>query len=152
MEPLQQPTNATTRNQHSYTLGTAAKATGKNKSTIHRAIKSGKISATRDDSGTYHIDPAELHRVFPPETGNGSETQAMPQDATHSNAAVLQHELEILREERERERRQLQDVISDLQKDRDHWRQQATYLLALKQSRIPEPPQSWLGRLLRRKP
>ena len=35
-------------------LGTAAKANGLNRSTVLRAIKSGKVSA---------IDPAELHRV-----------------------------------------------------------------------------------------
>ena len=50
----------------SYTLGTAAKATGLSKPTIHRAIRSGRISATRLDDGSYRIDPAELHRVFPP--------------------------------------------------------------------------------------
>ena len=42
-----------------YTLGTAAKATGMAKSTIHRAIKRGIISArpTADGRG-YEIDPA----------------------------------------------------------------------------------------------
>jgi predicted site-specific integrase-resolvase len=49
-----------------YTLGTAAKAVGISKATMHRAIKSGKISAARHDDGSYTIDPAELHRVFPP--------------------------------------------------------------------------------------
>jgi hypothetical protein len=130
MEPLQTTQDATTRNRYSYTLGTAAKATGKNKSTIHRAIKSGKISAIRDANGSYEIDPAELHRVFPPVAGNGSEQPDMQQHATQSETLVLQRELEILRDERERERsqsererQQLQDTITDLQKDRDHWRQ-----------------------------
>jgi hypothetical protein len=62
----------------SYTLGTAARATGLSKSTIHRAIKAGRVSAGRSDTGDYAIDPAELHRVFPPvdtaaaRSGNGS--------------------------------------------------------------------------------
>ena len=47
-----------------YTLSQAAEATGKNKATIQRAIKSGKISAPKNSSGAYEIDPAELHRVF----------------------------------------------------------------------------------------
>ncbi len=47
-----------------YTLSQAAEATGKNKATIQRAIKSGKISAKKNDSGAYEIDPSELHRVF----------------------------------------------------------------------------------------
>ena len=49
-----------------YTLGTAAHACGLNKSTVLRAIKAGKISATRDEHGQWQIDPAELHRVYPP--------------------------------------------------------------------------------------
>ena len=48
-----------------YTLSKAAKETGKGKSTIHRAIKSGKLSAHRHDDGSYTIDAAELYRAFP---------------------------------------------------------------------------------------
>lgn len=48
-------------------LGQAAKETGLNKSTIYRAIKSGKMSADFDEiTKTYRIDPAELFRVFEP--------------------------------------------------------------------------------------
>jgi hypothetical protein len=50
----------------SYTLGTAAKATGKDRATISRAIKKGRISAAKNDSGEWQIDPSELHRVYPP--------------------------------------------------------------------------------------
>ena len=50
----------------SYTLGTAAKATGKDRATISRAIKNGRISAAKNDSGEWQIDPSELHRVYPP--------------------------------------------------------------------------------------
>jgi hypothetical protein len=46
-----------------YTLGKAARATGKSKTTLHRAITSGKISAPRNAQGEYEIDPAELMRV-----------------------------------------------------------------------------------------
>ena len=42
-------------------LGQAAKETGMDKSTISRAIKSGKLSATRQEHGGYAIDPAEAH-------------------------------------------------------------------------------------------
>src|SRR3954454_19053233 len=75
-----------------YTLGTAAKATGMAKSTIHRAIKRGIISArpTMDGRG-YEIDPAELHRVYPPVAPNGSAEPATERHATPS----LNTELEI---------------------------------------------------------
>jgi hypothetical protein len=38
----------------SYTLAAAATATGTNKTTILRAIKSGKISAAKDEHGCWH--------------------------------------------------------------------------------------------------
>ena len=50
----------------SYTLGEAAKATGMSKAAISRAIKNGTLSAAKQDNGSFKIDPAELHRVYPP--------------------------------------------------------------------------------------
>lgn len=49
-----------------YTPSEAAKAVGKTKTTILRAIRSGKISAEKDDYGRWRIEPSELHRVYPP--------------------------------------------------------------------------------------
>ena len=49
-----------------YSLVTGAAATGVNRSTILRAIKAGKLSAERDGSGAWVIQPVELHRLFPP--------------------------------------------------------------------------------------
>ena len=46
-----------------FTLGTAAKHVGKSKPTISKAIKDGKLSATKVD-GVYQIEPSELNRVF----------------------------------------------------------------------------------------
>jgi hypothetical protein len=48
-----------------YTMGQAARVTGISKPRLSRAIKAGKISAERQDDGSYTIDPAELHRVYP---------------------------------------------------------------------------------------
>lgn len=53
-------------------LSQAARLTGRSKSTIGRAIKSGSLSATRNQDGTFGINPAELLRAFPrdePEPG-----------------------------------------------------------------------------------
>lgn len=47
------------------TLSQAAKLTRKSKSTLNRAIKSGRLSAIRNKDGTFSIDPSELLRVFP---------------------------------------------------------------------------------------
>jgi hypothetical protein len=43
----------------SYTLAAAAAATGLNKTTVLRAIKSGRISGTRDDTGQWLVEPVE---------------------------------------------------------------------------------------------
>jgi len=49
-----------------YTLTTAAAAVGRNKTAILRAINAGKIAVTKDKNGEWQIDPAELHRIYPP--------------------------------------------------------------------------------------
>jgi len=49
-----------------HTLATAAAAVARNKTAILRAIKAGKISVTKDENGEWQIDPAELHRIYPP--------------------------------------------------------------------------------------
>ena len=48
-----------------YSLKQAADAVGRGKPAILKAIKSGRISANKDDNGQWLIDPAELHRVYP---------------------------------------------------------------------------------------
>ena len=111
----------------SYTLNEAAKAVGKSKTTIHRAIKSGKISASKLDSGAYSIEPSELHRVFHIETEEHAKRNEKEQ--AENTSGTLHIQLEILEKEREREREQLQETIADLREDRDKWRQQATTLL-----------------------
>jgi excisionase family DNA binding protein len=67
----------------SYTLATAAAACGVNKSTILRAIKAGKISAVRDEHGQWQVEPAELHRVYPPVATPGTDAtrRYVPADA-----------------------------------------------------------------------
>lgn len=105
----------------SYSLSDAAKATGKNRTTIQRAIKSGKISASKNENGAYEIAPAELHRIFPAiaqhraqqskETGSNSPQRA---DAI---SETLRIRLEMLEKERDRERAQLEETITDLRED-----------------------------------
>jgi hypothetical protein len=110
-----------------YTLGTAAKATGKAKSTILRAVKSGAISATKAHDGSYSIEPSELHRVFPP---NGAQQAASNDAQPHEeHGATLRFRLEILEAERERERDQMLATISDLRTRLDRSEDRITALL-----------------------
>ena len=125
----------------SYTLGDAARAIGKSKTTLHRAIKSGRISATKTEDGSYSIEQAELHRVFPSVTA-GTPPKLLPRnDEEHlsNTLAALRTRLEIQEKERERERVLLQETIADLREDRDKWRQQATSLLTDQRSEPTVP-------------
>jgi len=47
------------------TLGEGSRLTGLGKTTLARAIKAGRLSATRTTTGSYEIDPAELARCYP---------------------------------------------------------------------------------------
>jgi len=115
-----------------YSLSEAAKATGKNKTTIQRAIKSGKISATKGDSGSYEIDPAELHRVFPPAAAQRdaqhpqrNDTQQAISVSNHSNlerVIELEKALAVAHEKTcglEAQKDQMSDTINDLRKRLD---------------------------------
>lgn len=108
-------------------LSQAAKLTGKSKSTINRAIKTGKLSATRHEDGTYSIDPAELTRAFDVEPLEGTKRRNADPDGTRllERIAALESMLD-----RERE------ISDDLKEDRDRWRQQATALLADQRSTV----------------
>jgi predicted site-specific integrase-resolvase len=84
-----------------HTLGTAAKATGISRTAILRAIKSGKISASKNDHGQYDIDPAELHRVYKPVANDVTDSSAVtPQvnDTQHKDNSGLHIEIKVLRE------------------------------------------------------
>ncbi|MFP3813366.1 hypothetical protein, partial [Bacillus sp. SIMBA_005] len=63
-------------------LSQAAKEANVAKSTISRAIEKGRLSARKDDLGRYHIDPAELFRVFTPQQRRNTEMQQSEHDAT----------------------------------------------------------------------
>ena len=117
-----------------YTLSEAASATGKNKATIQRAIKGGKISASKGESGSYEIDPSELHRVFPPATQrvahqdnatmrNGMKRPGMPPDFNAlQRIADLEKELAVMEERKnglEEQKRHLTDTVEDLRKRLD---------------------------------
>jgi len=89
-----------------YTLREAAEATGKEPSTIQRAIKKGKLSAPLGESGSYDIDPAELHRVYPPVASNDTQ----PKRQHQGNRAQLESENRVLQAKVE----MLSEVVGDL--------------------------------------
>ncbi len=110
-----------------YTLGTAAKSTGKSKTTIQRAISKGLISAEKDRSGGYSIDPAELHRIFPPlPSDTVSRDPKLDDTRPHNETPELRAKIEALEAMLHRER----EALDEVRADRDAWKKQANALLA----------------------
>ena len=105
-----------------HTAGTAAKAVGKTKSTITKAIASGKLSAIKNDNGAWEIDASELYRVYPP---TPLESVEIEQIDTLKEMVVNSKEIEAL----ERLLKAAEEQIDDLKADRDEWRKQANQLL-----------------------
>jgi cell division protein FtsB len=120
-----------------YTLGQAAKATGRSKAGLLDAIRGGRISASRNDKNQWQIDPAELHRVYPvavqPEVKD--EREQTPENTVEHR--LLEEKLVYL----ERTVVSLERERDDLRTDRDQWREQARLALITYQPPQREPEQ-----------
>lgn len=141
------------------TLGQAARLTNTSKTTLTRAIKAGRLSATRRDDGGYEIDPAELARVFTvtPETpapvaatGDVAHRATLERDPavtpvtpaldpeTAARLATAEAEvagLKALLAEIKANRDETRADRDQLRVDRDGWRERAERLLAAPQAR-----------------
>lgn len=102
-------------------LNKASQTCGRSKSTLLEAIKSGKMSAPKNDRGHYSIDPAELHRAFPfkmtdhPEpVPNRSPVPLPTTPENHPKTAVLEREVDLLRE-----------MLAKAETNAEHWRSMA---------------------------
>lgn len=135
-----------------YTLGTAAKASGKSKATISKAIKSGRLSAIKDEAGVYQIEPAELNRVYPINVdGNHDRTHRTAVETLENEPCI--RELQARLEAAQERLADKETLIADLREDRDRWRQQATALLADQRLKavpdhLPMPPRKGFLRRL----
>lgn len=95
-----------------YTLTQAAKRVGIGRTTLHTAIKGGRLSARREEDGSYRIDASELARVYPsipPERSEGSPSKVTERSEKGSEGvgtaeAELRVEVRLLRELLDRER------------------------------------------------
>ena len=127
------------------TLGQAARLAGVGKTTLTRAIKSGRLSATRRDDGGYQIDPSELSRVYnvTPETG---ETVKATGDAVHRatpegdrHATQSDPELTARLAVAEAELRAMKDMLAEVRQSRDDWKSQAERLAIAAPVPAPAP-------------
>src|SRR5690348_18270004 len=105
-----------------YSLAAAGAATGLSKTTIFRAIKSGKISGSKDVNGQWQVEPAELHRVYPPFAEAAESTDAPQRDAPA--AAELELKLAVM----EARVIYLNDALDEMRGQRNAWQTQAERL------------------------
>lgn len=102
-----------------YTLGQAARATGRSKSTILRAIEKGHLQGRKNDAGRYQIDPLALREVF-----RGTPAKA---DAIAGEMVELRTRLAVA----ERLAEERLETISDLRARLDEERDERQKLLGL---------------------
>lgn len=118
------------------TLRQAADLCGASRSTIHRALKSGKLSGKRLEDGAWDIDPSELARVFPWDISEPvqRDNSGQGKEGTSEREAVLAVKVEMLEHQLERER----DTIADLRKRLDRAEDR---VLALTSQTLPPAPE-----------
>jgi predicted DNA-binding protein (UPF0251 family) len=118
------------------TLGEAAKQTGKSKATLSRAVKNGRISALKQDDGSFSIEPSELFRVYKRVYDETLATIRNTANETVSNPTSTPEkdiELATLRAELSAARDKIDDLkrqADEIREDRDAWKHQANRLLS----------------------
>jgi excisionase family DNA binding protein len=98
------------------TLSEVARQAGMSKSTLSRLVKKGRITAEKQENGEFRIDPSELDRL-----ADLRSSRRSVQRIETGTDAVLQREIDLLREmllDKER-------TIQDLRTERDDWKKQA---------------------------
>ena len=109
------------------------------------------MSASKDNRGQWCIDKAELLRVYPDSDNQRGKVDSSTQPDNHG----LQSELDTLKQERERERRQLEQTVTDLRqrldKSEDERRRTAEQLtnLLTHNKEQDQPLQKTTGRFAR---
>lgn len=131
-----------------FTLGQAAKAAGVSKTTISKAIATGRISAGRNDKGVYQIQPAELFRVY---TKTGEPDGTRNRDKTPTGGQTVDPEmmtenasLKAKVDGLEAMINQLREQASDLKEQRDGWQKQAEGSQRLLADQRPQR-RGWFG-------
>ena len=76
-----------------HTLAEAAETTGTSESEIITAVEAGRLTGTKDMLGEWHIERAELHRVFPPVRRDAAATVSSDDRALDATSLVLEVEI-----------------------------------------------------------
>lgn len=124
-------------------MGEAAKLANVSKSTLTRAVKAGRLSAERDDTGSYRIEISELERVYPMKAHQGAAPatthHASPSDTGRD--AVFEAEIEGLKAQLAL----MRDALDDAKEQRDGWQRQAEAAQRLLPDLSTAPRRRWFG-------
>lgn len=116
----------------------AAEITGISKSTIQRAMKSGKLSFSRNDKGHRVIDVSELERVFGlqkavDDSGAPVEAKSDPnmveQEMQKAGTMIEMERMKMRIYMLEQQLESAHAQIDDLKEQRDQWQKQASQVL-----------------------
>ena len=125
-----------------FTLSQAAKEAKASKSTLSRAINTGRLSADRLEDGSFRIEASELFRVFPKEAslpvasvledqrGTGGERSDGELALLRFKAQSLEDQLTRERLLRDQERETSQETMTDLRKRLDRAEERVLALTA----------------------
>jgi hypothetical protein len=138
----------------------AARLIGKNRAQIYRALKSGAMSATKDELGATVIDTSELFRVFPKMSSTNTENttgNVAPNNVQRAANSPEHADLSALLAAEREKSALLMDTVTDLRQRLDQEgeerRKAQTQLTALltdqRQKPLPAepmpPPRGWVG-------
>lgn len=138
----------------------AAERAGVSRSTIVRALQDRELSAMRDNSGRWQIDPEQLaawalHRAetahgHRPNTDHADRLAALTAQMDTARQSLAERDAQIARMA---DAAAAQDArLADTMRDRDAWREQAQQLARreLRHQPADQPPGGWFSRLFRR--
>lgn len=112
----------------------AAELTGRSKSTIQRAMNSGKISYEIDPNGRRVIDVSEIDRAFGLMQNNSGSSSASVEQELEKASSMLETERLKMRVRMLEEQLEVAEVqIDDLKGQRDQWQKQASQVLITSQ-------------------
>ncbi len=112
----------------------AADLTGKSKSTVQRAMNSGKLSYELDANGRRIIDVSELERAFGlKQDGGAGSSGAVEQELEKAQTMLEGERLKMRIKALEEQLEVAETTIDDLKGQRDQWQKQASQVLITSQ-------------------
>lgn len=111
----------------------AAELTGKSKSTIQRAMNSGKLSYELDQNGRRIIDVSELDRAFGLQKSETSSGSSVEQELEKASTLIEMERMKMRVKMLEDQLQAAEAQIEDLKAQRDQWQKQASQVLLTSQ-------------------